>query len=1002
MATKTSIIIFFLSLARQEKIFRWCNYLTLFVVNAAGLALTIVSIVQCRPVSSTFQWPLSPDAKCIDIVALYLSSAPVNIITDLALLFLPMPILTKMRLPKKQKIILVVTFSFGIFVAVVDVVRIAYLQDAAFARVEDAKADDSMSTGSTNRIREESDFSWYAALSFMWTAVEVNIGIIVACVPGLKPLFLRFLPSFIRDEDDQTVKYGSFATGSQPSPTLRPAELDPITNPAAVRKASINGAGSPEDPPPDITGEMGFMDFLAAGERDAPMYRTGTNGTTATMGTTTTQAPPTFYDFVNMNKTKNLLRLTNRESFAPSAIVTILFFLWGFAYGFLNILNQQFSVVVAMTQSQSMGLHASYFAGYFFGPLTLGRWLFKRFGFKATMISALVIYACGTLIFWPSAVLQSYTAYIISNIIVGFGLSILELAANPFIIFCGPLEYAEIRLNLCQGFQAIGSVVSPLLAKKVLFRNVLDAPSLIDVQWTYLAIALFDILLAVALYYIHLPEASDEDLERLSERRAAVNNAKVAGKVPVIWLTLGLGALSQFCYVAGQEGVGTNTEKLINALPPSVRQTLSPFDYDTIGHTVFAVGRFSSAFLNYLFRPRWILLATYLGLIITAACIMRVSGEVSATMLMLAFFFESGVFSIIFAVSLRGLGAHTKTGAAIITAAVAGGAVLPPIQTAISNRSSVSYSFSVVLGFFVVGALFPIYLNFIPQAKAQVDPYHEQRQHRHRSHRRGLSQSSIVTNPELSTKTHAFGFTGIIARYKQDQERYRREEKQETAGKISSHHLEQKAQLPPLSDDDLSPTHAIHDFASDHSPSSEKGSTTKDSTSNMPDLQVLGQGSLSDSASKFVEKGRERELRPASLAVSDTTAAVNSISQQGNGIASSSSENPSSASTLGKGLMHDLEEWPSRPRSRVGTPDSPVIERDYAPSSCVPNQHSRTSIEAANSNPLPKQKNENEPWDIEMGKEVHSFTPWPTDENDAAASTALDVSKKSDSQPRQS
>jgi hypothetical protein len=134
MAVKTSILVFYLTLTKGEKVFRWANYVTLFAVNAAGLALTLVNVFQCNPVHAAYSYPLPPDAHCIDILTLYLSSSPVNIITDLAILFIPNPILTQMRLPRKQKIILVITFSFGFFVAVVDVIRIAYIQDAATSR----------------------------------------------------------------------------------------------------------------------------------------------------------------------------------------------------------------------------------------------------------------------------------------------------------------------------------------------------------------------------------------------------------------------------------------------------------------------------------------------------------------------------------------------------------------------------------------------------------------------------------------------------------------------------------------------------------------------------------------------------------------------------------------------------------------------------------------------------------------------------------------------------
>lgn len=136
MAIKTSILVFYFTLTGREKVYLWANYITLALVNAAGLALTFLNIFQCRPYSATFIYPVPDSATCIDIVTLYLSSAPINIITDLIILFLPLPILTAMLLPRKQKIILIVTFGFGAFVTIIDIVRIAYLQDASVVRLD--------------------------------------------------------------------------------------------------------------------------------------------------------------------------------------------------------------------------------------------------------------------------------------------------------------------------------------------------------------------------------------------------------------------------------------------------------------------------------------------------------------------------------------------------------------------------------------------------------------------------------------------------------------------------------------------------------------------------------------------------------------------------------------------------------------------------------------------------------------------------------------------------
>lgn len=783
MLTKTSILMFFLTLARDNPLFRWCNYMTMAVVNVAGLALTFLTIFQCRPVSATFLYPTPPTANCTDIVTLYLSSAPVNIITDLAILFLPMPTLTGMRLPRKQKIIIVVTFSFGVFVTVVDIVRIAYLENASLNRLQAI----GMNSGNT-RLVEQKDFPWYASLSFMWSAVEVNVGIVCACVPSLKPLFLRFLPGFIRSAGDISMKGGSSSIdaekkGPEAVPELAlpqdPADVRVLTNPAAFKEPSVaqyRGGGGDDD--------LGFLDFLTGppeeGRGSSPIGRTTSNISRFSRVPTRKSAAKSDFDFYDMGRPRTMLTLTNHESFMPVAIVTVIFFLWGFAYGLLNVLNTQFQNNAKLSQAQGLGLHGAYFGGYFVGPLTLGRFVLQRYGFKSSMIAGLCVYSCGTLVFWPSAVLTSYTAFVISNFIVGFGLSCLEIAANPFIALCGPLEYAEVRLNFSQGFQAVGTVLSPLLAQKVFFKNVSDAGSLVNAQWAYLGIALFDVLLAVAFYYARLPEASDDDLEELAAKRSAAYRTQV-GPIPVVWLTLGLGVFSQFCYVGGQEGIGGNAGELDHLLRPNI---LSSFDYTTVGHTVFAVGRFLSALLNYIFKPRWILLFLYGGLIITCTLQMVLGGDAGVAISQLIFFFESGVFSIVFAISMRGMGAHTKTASALMTAAISGGALFSPIQTVVATaHGSLQYSFCVPLAAFAFGTIFAIYLNVVPAARNQVDPVYERRD-RQRNARRVLTNTS--SGSDMASPKYQFGLTGILARRKKHRSDEPSSEHVETRGDDSS------------------------------------------------------------------------------------------------------------------------------------------------------------------------------------------------------------------------
>lgn len=709
MATKTSICLFYLTLSKNQPVFKWSTIATLAVVNVAGLALTFLNILQCRPVGAAFDDPIQPTAKCIDIVTLYLSSAPVNIITDLAILFLPMPILTSMRLPRTEKIILIVTFSFGAFVAVVDVVRIAYLESAALARLQN-------NSGSA-ASNAEYDYSWIASLSFMWSAVEVHVGIIVACVPGVKPLVTKVFPNLLG-----RIKQAGELTGN---PFYGPGDAQWAN--LAPKNQSTSMSAPPQSPMrathvgSSQVDSMGMLEFLTTPDTTPAMLQE-TQTRAATVGTTRSRTPSlTIFDFVNDRQARSMVKLTNSQSYVPLALVTILFFLWGFAYGLLQVLNQQFQTIVGTSAGQAVALHSAYYAAYFFAPLTFGSYIFKKWGFKATFITGLCVYGVGTLVFWPSAVLASFPAFLVSNFIIGLGVATLETAGNPFISLCGPPEYAEVRLNISQGVQAIGSVVSPILAKKVLFRNVLDAPSLIDVQWTYLGIALFDVCLALIFFYLPIPEASDDDLEEMAERRETVFRRKSAG-LPVIYMTLIFGIFAQFCYVGGQESVAVYFEQYVAYVKPD--SNISPFDYQAVGHSVFAISRFITAVAGLLIKPRRILFLLFIGAIVTSALAMSFDGYKGVAMIVLVLFFESGIFSLVFAIALRGLGKHTKTGSVFLTAGTSGGAIIPAIMWPVVSNHNVRYAFCVVVAIFSFGALMPIYLSISPAAKKQVDPVH--------------------------------------------------------------------------------------------------------------------------------------------------------------------------------------------------------------------------------------------------------------------------------------
>ncbi|KAI9646126.1 hypothetical protein NHQ30_005566 [Ciborinia camelliae] len=400
--------------------------------------------------------------------------------------------------------------------------------------------------------------------------------------------------------------------------------------------------------------------------------------------------------------------LTVRQSIYPITLVTILFFLWGFAYGLLDVLNAKFQTALNITAAKAGGLQGAYFGAYFIGPLTYSGWIVRKFGYRWTFIVGLCIYGVGALMFWPSAVYRSFAGFCGSLFIVGSGLSTLETSANPFIATCGPPRLSEFRLELSQAFQAVGSVAAPLLASRVFFKEG-EGDDLSKVQWTYLGIAIFVFLLAVVFFFSKLPEVSDADMELQAETSAGLTGFE--DKPMSKQYKLFFGVAAQFCYVGAQVGVAAN---FIKYAEESARLTqAAATDRFAIAQALFAIGRFAAAGLMMFMKPRFVLMIFMTAIMIFIAIAIGVKGEGGVAMLSLVLFFESCIFPTIFSLSIRGLGRHTKRGSSWVVAAVSGGALFPSLTGLLADEKGYHTAMIVPLTGFFVAFAFPIYLNTV-------------------------------------------------------------------------------------------------------------------------------------------------------------------------------------------------------------------------------------------------------------------------------------------------
>jgi hypothetical protein len=148
--------------------------------------------------------------------------------------------------------------------------------------------------------------------------------------------------------------------------------------------------------------------------------------------------------------------------------------------------------------------------------------------------------------------------------------------------------------------------------------------------------------------------------------------------------------------------------------------------HQAIGHTAFAASRFLAAAMDVYVKPRFSLLFFYTGAIATTAATMKTSGSTGAAMIILVMFFEGPLFPQIFAQGLRGMGKHTKDASVLLTAAIGGGAVIPPVMFAALKIRNAQFAFCVIISAFAGGILYPIWLNAFPATRQLSDPMRDE------------------------------------------------------------------------------------------------------------------------------------------------------------------------------------------------------------------------------------------------------------------------------------
>ena len=157
----------------------------------------------------------------------------------------------------------------------------------------------------------------------------------------------------------------------------------------------------------------------------------------------------------------SIFRYEGHNYLVPFLIISSLFFMWGFAHGILEVLNPHFQESFHISKAMSALTQAAVYGAYFLMALPAG-WIIRKWGYRRGVITGLVLFGIGALMFIPGSRINSFYFFVLSLFVIGCGLTCLETSANPYTTVLGHPDKAESRINLSQSLNGIGWIVGPL------------------------------------------------------------------------------------------------------------------------------------------------------------------------------------------------------------------------------------------------------------------------------------------------------------------------------------------------------------------------------------------------------------------------------------------------------------------------------------------------------------------------------------------------------------
>ena len=399
--------------------------------------------------------------------------------------------------------------------------------------------------------------------------------------------------------------------------------------------------------------------------------------------------------------------MSSNKSYKSALIfLTTLFFLWGFITVLVDSLVPRLKDVFEMSYAKTVLVQFAFFTAFFVVSVPAGA-ILSKIGYRKGIVLGLVVMSTGCLLFYPAAAYRNFNVFLVGYFTLAGGITILQVAANPYVALLGSEEGASSRLNLSQAFNSLGTTIAPVVGALFFLSdsvktseeiNVLSVTEKVDyyaaeaatVQAPFLIIASFIGLLAIVFAFIKLPKV--------------IQDSPKGGYLSLLKNKLMLmGALGIFVYVGAEVAIGSflvnyfhdmNLAVLVaeNETMMNIANTIASIFNKTFSNSdpksllgIFIIfywggamiGRFVGAYLTRIITPGKVLSFFALSAIVMITISITTNGLVSMWSILAVGLFNSIMFPTIFTLTLEGLGELKAQASGLLCMAIVGGAIVP-------------------------------------------------------------------------------------------------------------------------------------------------------------------------------------------------------------------------------------------------------------------------------------------------------------------------------------